>query len=163
MLDPFASWNRIVAVGVKMAQTGFGVADTLAAAGEVVAARTSLIKAAQQSPLSADVAELSRMVPEKVDAFSQAGSAAVNIWWSAQSAWFEQMQYFGGLVTRGRIPTPVELLDIANRGAGMGLDAMEASASMGANVLAPVRKAATANARRLKGKAKSRRSRKTHG
>lgn len=153
MFDPFSNWRRLMAAGLSMTGTGVRVMETLGAANAVIAARTPIIDAAMRSPLTGDHVELGRMVPEKVEAFSQAGSAMVTAWWQAQSLWMGHMQHLGGMAMRGRAPTTGEMVALNNRVAGLTLDGIEAAARLGSTALAPVHRKATANARRLKRKA----------
>jgi hypothetical protein len=153
MFDPFSAWNRLWAAGASMTDTSRRAVETLVAANEVVAARSKIIEAAVHSPLTGDIAELGRMVPEKVDAFSSAGSATVAAWWEMQSAWVRHMQHVGGMAMRGRPPTAVELADLGTRMTTLALGSIEATARLGSASLAPVHRKATANARRLKRKA----------
>ncbi|NIJ34051.1 hypothetical protein [Sphingomonas oligoaromativorans] len=158
MFDPFSTWNRLLVAGASVTRTNMRAVETLTAANAVVAARGKIIEAAVRSPLTGDHAELGRMVPEKVDAFSRAGSATVTAWWEAQSAWARHMQHLGGMAMRGRPPTPAELADLGSRAATLTLESIEAAARLGSTALAPVHRKATANARRLKRKT-ARRSR----
>jgi len=152
MFDPFSAWSRLLAAGTSMTDTSMRAVETLTAAQEVIAARSVIIKAAADSPLTGDVAELGRMLPEKVEAFSRTGSATVAAWSEAQSAWVRHMQHLGAMMMRGRPPTPGELADLGARTAALTLGSIEATARLGATSLAPVHRKATANARRLKRK-----------
>ncbi len=140
--------------GWSIAQTGLRVAETMGAAGEVVHARTGLIDSAMRSPMTADHRELARMVPEKVEAFSRAGSAGVSAWWAAQSAWAAEMQHFGVMAMRGRPPTIGELTEIGDRMTALGVKSMEGAARLGASTVAPVHRKVVSNARRLRRKGK---------
>lgn len=150
MQDPYKSWSRLVAAGASMAQTGLHLYETLGAANSVLAVRIPIIQAAIRSPLTSDHAELARMVPEKVEAFSRAGSLMIAAWWQAQSAWVGHLQHLGGLATRGGIPTGTDIADLGARSAALTLDMVEATARLGADSLAPIHRKAAANARRLK-------------
>jgi hypothetical protein len=152
MFDPFSGWSRLVAAGFSMTNTGVRAFETLGASTEVITARTKIIDAALRSPLTGDHAELGRMVPEKVDAFSQAGSATVAAWWGAQSMWMGHTQHLSGMAMRGRLPTPVEVADLGQRMAALTLESIEATARLGSATLAPVHRKATSNAKRLKRK-----------
>ncbi|MFV3131966.1 hypothetical protein [Niveispirillum sp. KHB5.9] len=156
MFDPFSNWSRLMAASLSMTGTGVRAMETLGAANAVIAARTPIIDAAMRSPLTGDHVELALMVPEKVEAFSSAGSAMVTAWWEAQSLWVGHMQHLGAMALRGRMPTAVEAADLANRMAGLTLDGIEAATRLGSTALAPVHRKATANARRLKRKAAKR-------
>jgi hypothetical protein len=149
MFDPFSSWSRLMAAGFSMANTSMRAIETMGASNEVITARTKIINAAVCSPLTGDHAELGRMVPEKVDAFSQAGSATVAAWWGAQSMWMGHMQHFSGMVMSGRLPTPAEITDLGQRTAALTLESIEATARLGSATLAPVHRKATSNAKRL--------------
>ncbi|WEK46378.1 MAG: hypothetical protein P0Y56_15400 [Candidatus Andeanibacterium colombiense] len=149
MLDPFDAWNRLVAVQGSMARTGLRMAQTMSAANEVVIARTALASSALHSPVRGDHSELARMVPEKVAAFSSAGSAGVSAWWAAQSAWGSEIQHLSALAMRGRPLTAMELSELGERMFSYGLKSIEAAARLGAATVAPVHQKATSNARRL--------------
>ncbi|MBP7337836.1 hypothetical protein [Niveispirillum sp.] len=156
MFDPFSNWRRLMVAGQSMTGTGVRVMETLGAANAVIAARTPIIDAAMRSPLTGDHVELGRMVPEKVEAFSQAGSAMVTAWWQAQSLWVAHMQHLGGMAMRGRAPTAGEMMALNSKVADLTLDGIEAAVRLGSTALAPVHRKATANARRLKRKAAKR-------
>ena len=89
------------------------------------------------------------MIPEKVDAFSRAGSSVSNIWWGMSAAWMSQAQQFAGLAMKGRLPNAAEFAALQNRTTAHGLAMMDASVSMGTKSLAPLHSAATKNAVRL--------------
>lgn len=69
-----------------MRKTAFNGADMLATAQGVMAARGAIVAAAATSPLKADYAELGRMVPEKVAAFTSASCATTTILWETGAA-----------------------------------------------------------------------------
>lgn len=149
MNDLASTWSRMMAAGASMGQTGLRALETISAANTVIAARTPIINLAMFSPLTGDHKEMARMVPEKVEAFSRAGSATLSGWWKAQAAWMGHMQHFGAMAVRGRFPTVRDMIDMHERRGSMMIEAMEAAAGMGADALAPVHDTATANARRL--------------
>jgi hypothetical protein len=150
MFDPFAGWSRLMMAGRTMTETSLRAVETVGAANAVIGARSTIIDAAMRSPLTGDHAELARMVPEKVEAFSRAGSAAVTAWWAAQSVWMEHMQHVGSMALRGRPPTIAEVADLGSRVNALALESIEAAAGLGSSMLAPVHREATSNARRLK-------------
>lgn len=76
MFDAMAGWSRYFSAGSAMSKTGILAAETINGAGRVVTARSSIIGNAVRSPWTADYAELGRMLPEKIEALSRAGSAA---------------------------------------------------------------------------------------
>jgi hypothetical protein len=149
MIDAFTQWTRYLAAGTAMQKTGRQAAETVDGANRVVAARGAIIGEAVRSPWTADYAELGRMMPEKIEALSRAGSAAAAIWWDSQSAWMKHMQHLGVMTMRGRPPTGAELTDLGERSAALMLRSVEAAAKLGSASLAPVRQRVNANARRL--------------
>lgn len=152
MFDLAQTWSRMMAAGMTMGRTGARAVETIQAANTVIAARTPLINAAVLSPLTADHQELGRMIPEKVDAFTQAGSAAVVPWQQAQAAWLDHARHVSAMAMRGRPPTLFELIDLNQRGAQVAVQTIEAMARSSERALAPVHGKATANARRLSNK-----------
>lgn len=129
--DPFSAWLRLWSVSAEMATTGLRAAEMLAASAFVVARRSALIDQATRTPLDADVAELSRMVPEKVDAFTRAALPLVSVWWKGQAAALGEFQR------------------LARAQQSMALRTIEQGSRTGAAALAPVHRRATGNARRL--------------
>lgn len=132
-----------------MRKTAFNGADMLATAQGVMAARGAIMAAAATSPLKADYAELGRMVPEKVAAFTSASCAITTILWETGAAWMRYGQQLGGMAMRWHSPTDDEGLRLAARWTGLMLTSVEASARLGTSVLAPYRSQVKANAHRL--------------
>jgi hypothetical protein len=149
MFDAFAQWNRMLAAGASMRTTSVRAAETFGGANKVVAARGAIIGEALQSPWTADHAELGRIIPEKIDTLSRAGSAAATIWWDSQTAWMKHFQHLGTMAMRGRLPTPPEIGDLGERSATLMLQSIEATARIGAASLAPVHRQVATNVRRL--------------
>ena len=152
MFDAFAQWNRMLAAGASMHATGVRAAETFGGANKVVAARGAIMGEAMQSPWTADHAELGRMIPEKIDTLSRAGSAAATIWWDSQTAWMKHFQHLGTMAMRGRLPTATEIGDLGERSATLMLQSIEATARLSAASLAPVHRQVATNVRRLAAK-----------
>lgn len=150
MLDPFTAWSRLWASSIETARTAGRVGEMMSASGEVVSRRADMMQAALRSPLDADHAELARMVPEKIEAFAQAGGAIVSGWWAMQAAMMAEAQHAGAMMMRGRIPSPLEASALMARNAGFLIGSVERASRVSAAALAPVHAKATANARRLK-------------
>jgi hypothetical protein len=111
--------------------------ETLNASARVIDARSRVIHNACRDPLSADHAELNRMVGEKVLAFSAAGWSMAGDAAALQRDWWKLMSVSaGGPLGRSRRAT--RLTKRATRSAK--------------KALTPVHRTATANARRLGGK-----------
>jgi hypothetical protein len=152
MIDPFTSWSRMMSAAFDMSMLGMRMVETASASNDVINARTPMIKAAMQSPLDANYGELSRMVPEKVTAFSAAGSVMMKGWWAMNAAFWADSQHIATMMARGRLPTLGESSALANRTAARALSMMEGAVDTGSRALSPVHKTATSNARRLNSK-----------
>jgi hypothetical protein len=131
--------------GMDMFQTSLKLGETFAASRNVIDRRVEIMTEAAADPAAGDYRELGRMVPEKVEAFSKAGAVLGRSWWGMQSDAACHFQHMATMMMRGGLPTPSDLEAISRRGART---TARAAAVAGA-ALAPVHKAATANARRL--------------
>lgn len=149
MIDPFTAWMRMASASLEMSRTGLRLAETMAASRDVVEARTAMMRSGVAAT-AAERAELARMVPEKVDAFSRSGSAMAREWVSLQADWMAGMQQLGTAMLSGRVPTPADAMAIAARSQAHGLRMVESAAAMAGVGLAPIHRRATANQRRLK-------------
>ena len=154
MLDPLTFYARMMSAVGDMAGTAQRTTEILSASGEVIARRTAMMAKAARSPLEGDYVELSRMMPEKVDAFTQAGIAMANDWWTMQSALLTGAQQFGAMAMKGRAPSMAELSTLASRNTALALRTFERASAIGGKGLAPIHASATANARRLKARKK---------
>lgn len=141
--------SRLWSMSLSMAETGRRAGETMLAARDVIGRRTTLMQEAIQQPLSADHRELSRMVPEKVAAFSAAGSAAVGAWWEMQSILAAQTQMIGAAMLTGRSPDVAELGRLHERSAARAMQLAERAVAAGGAMLDPLHAKATGNARRL--------------
>lgn len=150
MLDPFTAWTRLLSAAFDLGRIGQNASATITASQDVIARRTDIMAAAMRSPMTGDYAELARMVPEKVEAFSKGSAAMANEWWSMQAAFMTEAQHLGGLMMRGRAPSIAELAELSSRGLSYAVHSIERAARFGSLGLSPVHAAATANARRLK-------------
>lgn len=155
MINPFAIWTRMMDAALELSRTGQKASETFAASHAVIDARSALIRSAMTEPLTADYAELARMVPEKVEAFSQAGSAVVTQWWAMQADMMTQAQKLAALSLKGSAPTAAEMNALATRNIAHGARLIERSVALGAGAVKPVHARATSNARRLKRRQKS--------
>jgi len=150
MLDPFTAWTRLMSAAFDLGRTGQNASATIAASQDVIARRTDIVAAAMRSPMTGDYAELARMVPEKVEAFSKGGVAMAGEWWSMQAAFMAEAQHLGGLMMRGRPPSVAEFSELSSRTMSYAVHSVERAARFGSLGLSPVHAAATANARRLR-------------
>jgi hypothetical protein len=140
---------QTVEAAVLLAEVNLKAAEMTVAAGAVIGVRMGMIAAAPHYPCNADRAELSRMVPEKIRAFSEAGTAVVEAYWSLHRDVGDYMVCLGRTMMAGRVPLPSDLIEMAER---TSIHATRIAASgVGAVsvALAPLHKEATANARRL--------------
>ncbi len=152
MLDPFTFYSRMVTMAFGLAETAQRASETMVASQDVITRRTKMIGTAVHSPLEGNYAELSRMVPEKMAAFSQASMAMATDWWAMQSALMAAAGKQGALALQARPARLTELSVLSARNAKLALETFERASAMGGKALRPVHASATGNARRLKKK-----------
>jgi len=150
MADPFTAWLRLMRAGWDMTRTGQRASEAISASGKVMSRRTDIIAAAMRSPWTGDYVELSRMLPEKIEAFSDAGTAMAEQWWSIQAAFTTEAVFLSGIFLRGRPLTLAELGDASTRTISLAVQSVERAVALGGSGLAPVHAKVTANARRLR-------------
>lgn len=138
MYNPWAGWNAMMKAGTMLG-------ETLDASRRVVNARQGTISNAMSDPFHADHRELTLMVEEKADAFSLAGTALANSWFSMQSDVAAQAMAVGGMMMSGKILSAKVTQALAARQVRIGDAALRGSMK----ALRPIHAAATANARRL--------------
>lgn len=156
MVDFFTSWSRLWAASFDMAKTARKYAETATASQTVIESRTGMIRKAMQSPLEGNYAELGRMVPEKLEAFSTAGAAMATQWWQMHAVMMDEAQKLTATAMRGRVLSVGDMLAIGTRGLGNAAQLAEQGARLGAGGIAPIHAKATSNARRLTHGSKSR-------
>jgi hypothetical protein len=144
-----AATAQLMEAGLDLADMSLKTGEMTAAAGSVIGARVGLMVAAARNPLSFDYAEFGRMVPEKVQAFSEAGAALAEEWWSLQRDLGDYMLYLGRAMTRGRAPLPSDVIELVERTSTHGARLAASTIGAAGAALAPVHRAATSNARRL--------------
>ncbi len=155
--------KRVVSAVADVHRTTLKAGELGVAAGAVVAQRLALGVAALGNPAEADLVEFGRMVPEKVEAFSAAGSIMV-----ARSAAIGQ-QVVRYALNEARYAsqaaadmaasrTPVEffgaqsrfMLGAAERMASLSVRLGSMGLAIGGAVLTPVHRTASENSKRLR-------------
>lgn len=149
--NPFDFWSRALRTGASLTQTGLRLVETMRASSAVVERRSQNIATASRDPFGADYAELGRMMPEKVAAFSRAGLSIFGDARAIQSNALANMHQAMTIALNGRMPTAAELDVMQRRSQRM----IERAALAGGKALAPIHRTATGNARRLAAKRKS--------
>jgi hypothetical protein len=144
----WSAWADLWSSGLRMAQTGIKVTEAMQASGEVIDSRVRTMAEAAIDPLRGDYNELGRMIPEKVDAFGQAGVTAFGDLMAMQSAALANYRQVATLALAGRAPTIAEAEAIWARSLGIAGRAMDSTG----RALAPLHSRVTANARRLRRK-----------
>lgn len=143
--SPFDTWSRMVSAGWSMATIGLRAGETLVAADSVIRHRGAAIDAALRNPLTADHAELSRMVSEKAEAFGSAGASVMADMARLQADMMAQASAVAAIWMSGRPPTARAMNELTSRSERMAVRALRS----GERALAPVHAKATANAKRL--------------
>lgn len=142
---PFDFWTGMWRSSQALADCGLKLAETMQAAGAVIDSRSRTILDATRDPLRGDYAELGRMVPEKVTAFSKAGAAAMGEVGAIQAQALANWRVMLRIAGQGRLATPAEIGAMTTRSAAM----VERSAKAPGKALAPIHRGARGNARRL--------------
>jgi hypothetical protein len=132
-------------LAASMWKNALALQETASASGAVIRHRRATIDAAIRNPAGADLAELGRMVPEKLAAFSDAGGSLLRDCLALQSDCLAQMQDLSLLALAGRVPSAAAMERVSRRGARI----MTRATAAGGRALAPIHKTATANDRRL--------------
>jgi hypothetical protein len=145
---------RLMEAGLDWASTGVRAGEMTAAAGLVISERVALMAAAAQDPLNADHVELGRMIPEKIAAFSKAGTVLFDAWWALQRDVGDYFLYVGGVLASGRPPSPDEIVDFVERSTDHGARLAAGALGAAGAALAPVHASTMANARRLRRRAR---------
>lgn len=146
MWNAFTLWSDTLATWSALAQTASKMGAMTQDSAYVIDRRTRLMADAWRDPMAGDYTELSRMVPEKVDAFSKAGLAGLQAMGAAQADQVALWQMTVRLAARGHWMSPADALLLARQSARVSKRAAGASGRM----IAPLYKGATANARRLR-------------
>lgn len=81
---PFDAAARAWSAAAQNASSLFRAGELALAAATVIGARSQLGLAGAADPARADYAELARIAPEKIDAFSRSGAAVVGQVWEMQ-------------------------------------------------------------------------------
>jgi hypothetical protein len=121
------------------------MAETTRASGTVVAKRSAIIDHAMRDPLNGDVAELARMMPEKIAAFSRSGASLSRDWLHIQRLSFEQVMDALEIARRALPPTIADYQRTGDR--AMTIFGLINRAAIRA--LAPIHASVTANEKRL--------------
>lgn len=144
------AWAELMKAGYGMVSTSLQASEMMVASGSVIGARMTIMGDAARRPLEADYAEIGSMVLEKAVAVSKVNQALVAQWSAMLRDASEQADHLGALVLRGRPLGAGDLSGLAERWLAHGTRMMTRTMDAGGLALAPMHKAATANARRLK-------------
>jgi len=150
MFNPFPAYSRMAEAAFAFARTSGRIAEMLDASQQVISRRTAMIGDALRSPTNGNYAELGRMVPEKMIAFAQAGSAVATHWWDLQASFVAEASHWGAVALKGRAPTLAEMSTHAARTSGFALGTLERLGGAADKSLDPIHATATANAKRLR-------------
>lgn len=137
-------WTDAWRIAAAMWENSLALGETAVASQAVIGHRSRTIDAAMRNPLSADSAELNRMVPEKMAAFGQAGAALLDDWIGLHRDMLAQGSDLAAMLT-GAVPVRTRAERISRRASRMAVRA----ATAGGRALAPIHATATENQRRL--------------
>jgi len=139
--------QRTLQCAFDVAEVTLKQGEVAVAAGAVIAARMKI--AVQHDPLRAAEPELQRIVPEKLHAFSDAGSAVVAQWWRLNGDVGEYLLYLTRRMTTLQPSAPADVVEFIDRSAAHGALLAGSAAGLTAAALAPLHLTVTRNARRL--------------
>jgi hypothetical protein len=152
MFTGLAAIARAMQAALDVADIGVKATEMTTAAGSVIRERVGMMTAVHCNPLTADYAELGRMIPEKMDAFSEAGAAVFDEWLALHRDVGDYMLFLGRTIMSGRPPIPSEAVELTERTSAHN-DRVATSVIAAVGVaLAPFHRKATSNARRLVGR-----------
>jgi hypothetical protein len=143
------SWNELMNAGFGMAGTVARAGEMIIASSSVVSARMTIMGSAALSPAEGDFEEIGGMLPEKVIAFSKAGEALFDQWSAMVTDATEQTHHLSQLVSGGRFLDARDLSELVERWLAHGTRLVTRTMETGGLALAPVHLQATENARRL--------------
>ncbi len=115
---PCTLWD-MYSWGFDLAATAVRAGETMLAANAVVGSRVGTMRAAAHNPLTADLAELARMVPEKVEVFSRAGESLMKDAESVQAEAGAQIRHITKIMTGGKVPTMSDVFAFSARWASI--------------------------------------------
>ncbi|WP_152639862.1 hypothetical protein [Sphingobium bisphenolivorans] len=138
-------WTQAWKLGSSFWANNVALSEMAWAAHHVIGHRSRLIDAAMRDPMNANLAELSRMLPEKLSAFGKANAALNRAMMDVQADLLEHGSDLSSLLTKGWPPETAVLERIGKR----GTDILLKMSLAGGHVIEPVHAAATANHRRL--------------
>ena len=145
MPTPIESGFALANAGLSMMTGWSHLADTLTASNRVIERRTGMMRDAASDPFAADWPEFSRMFSEKFSAFSLAGAS-----WDEDSCTLQRLglaQFSDNL--RLAMSGGADMIGYAARSSDRATRSATTAMRAGAKALAPIHKAATANAKRL--------------
>jgi hypothetical protein len=137
--------SELPAFGFAMLRHWTSIGEAMSASSSVVRRRSELIGNAVRNPFKADTRELSRMVPEKISAFSHAGASLVGDMVRMQSLVMDQLHDLTNLAFSGAIPSFADFRRVNERGTKIASIAVYASV----RAFQPIHETVTANEKRL--------------
>ena len=141
IVNPWLIWS----LNVRTARMAL---ETLDASAKVIGRRSGILSAAARNPLTADYAEIGRMVSEKVSAFSAAGRTAAGDCSTLQHLWLKELSGLGVAPSWNVVDGMGEAARAASRSAKL----VERAGGTMLRAMTPIHSTATANAKRLKRK-----------
>jgi hypothetical protein len=160
--NPYAPWMRAMTSATQSAASVMRASELAVSAATVIGRRSWLGIEGAADPVNADYAELARLAPEKVEAFSRAGAAVAKQVWEMQRElgvlWLRQAEA-GWLLAfhMWQFPLPHHATQLhadfvagsVDRAASTADSLAGRATRLPDHAIAPIRRAATRNARRL--------------
>lgn len=146
MATPLDMGLALSRAGFDMMQGWVALGETLSASQRVAERRGAMMGDAARSPLAGDYAEFGRMLPEKLSAFTGAAENWFADCFEVQRQMIAQFADASSFMAGGGANPMAFMARGAERSNRVAITAMSA----GGKALAPVHRAATRNAKRLK-------------
>jgi hypothetical protein len=138
--------TRMMTVGIDYAALACAGGELVVASATVIAERVGMMAEVARDPVGADYAEFDRMISEKIVAFAASGAVLSDAWWRSQRKLGELLFDLGSAMMSRRPPSGVELFERTSRHNAAAAESTVRAAGL---ALAPLRRSARANARRL--------------
>jgi hypothetical protein len=140
---------RAMQARADFAEVSAKTGEMIVAANAVIRERVAMMVEGARNPRTANYAEFARMLPEKVTAMQQAGTALLDECWSVGVEIGDYMTCVARMMTGNWPPSPCEVAELVEQtslyGTRMAVTAIDVASVM----LVPFHGCATSNASRL--------------
>ncbi|HVT27438.1 MAG TPA: hypothetical protein VHE81_05410 [Lacipirellulaceae bacterium] len=137
---------RAIQAGADFAELSAKAGEMIVAANAVIGERVAMMVEAARDPRTANYIEFARMLPEKVTAMQQAGSALLDECWSVRGDIGDYMTYVARMMTGNWPPSPCDVAELMEQTSVYGTRMAAAAIDVVSVMLVPFHGCATSNA-----------------